>query len=217
MDYTIPSEAEVKDALSRLKMDVWIAGTDGKPDQYLAQGVDALLHSDAIAQYTDLNIDLSDDGLIGELAVDGKLDDKTVSFSANGSTYVVHYTRKPSRREQYFSQELTSTSTACRSGVDQHKARGRSEVRQDTTHAMLIEAWALGLLAETRQQDQIDVTDEELRTLAEVAGRTAANDGLDVLTECLQSSIYDSEDYEGYTRKGRWAADVLFRMGIETR
>jgi len=124
-------------------------------------------------------------------------------------------TATPTRREQ-IRQEL-STSTTRRRTADDYKARGRREPRQDTTHAMLIEAWALGLLAETRQQDCIDVTDEELRTLAKVAGRTAATDGLDVLTECLQSAIYDSEDYEGYVRKGRWAADVLFRMGIRSR
>jgi len=122
-------------------------------------------------------------------------------------------TATPSRRERHFAQ----TSTARRRSVDQYKVRGRSKVRQDTTHAMLIEGWALGLLAEARQQDGIDVTDKELRTMARVAGETAANAGLNVLTECLQSCIYQPGGDGEYIAKGRWAADVLFRMGIRSR
>lgn len=121
---------------------------------------------------------------------------------------------RPSRRERHFAQ---TSAEGRRSGVDQYKARDRREPRQDTTHALIVEAWALGLLAENRQQDCIDVTDEELRTMARVAGETAANNGLYVLTEYLQSSIYQKGGDGEYIRKGRWAADVLFRMGIRSR
>lgn len=103
---------------------------------------------------------------------------------------------------------------------DLYKARGRRKPRSTVrrTHSLSVEAWALSTLTEARYQDERwDISDEQLREMARVAGQTAARDGLHVLTECLQSCIYQPGGDGEYIEIGRWAADILLRMGIEER